>query len=76
MPNNKYNKTEDMIEKLQALKGKTKLKIFQSLSNFHKETIYRRRGGCSQCEEIPTVEMLNVMVYFFVKWIFLRIFWD
>ena len=33
MVNNKYNTTEDMIEKLQQLKGKTKLKFYKNISN-------------------------------------------
>ena len=29
-----YNSTEDMINKLQQLKGKTKLQFYQNISNF------------------------------------------
>ena len=32
-----YNPTEDMIDKLQSLKGKTKLKFYKSLSNYYIE---------------------------------------
>ena len=34
MVNTTYNSTEDMINKLQELKGKTKLKIFKNKSNY------------------------------------------
>ena len=37
MVNTKYNSTEDMINKLQQLKGKTKLKLSKNISNFYKE---------------------------------------
>ena len=30
-----YNSTEDMINKLQELKGKTKLKFYKNISNYH-----------------------------------------
>ena len=32
--NTEYNSTEDMINKLQELKGKTKLKFYKNISNF------------------------------------------
>ena len=34
MVNTKYNSTEDMINKLQQLKGKTKLKFYKNISNY------------------------------------------
>ena len=37
MINTTYNSTEDMIKKLQSLKGKTKLKFYKSLSNYYDE---------------------------------------
>ena len=37
MVNTNYNSTEDMIDKLQSLKGKTKLKIFKNISNYYIE---------------------------------------
>ena len=37
MVNTTYNKTEDMINKLQELKGKTKLKFYKNLSNYYIE---------------------------------------
>ena len=35
MVNTIYNSTEDMINKLQELKGKTKLKIYKNISNYY-----------------------------------------
>ena len=35
MDNIPYNSTEDMIDKLQQLKGKTKLKFFKNISNYY-----------------------------------------
>ena len=37
MVNTNYNSTEDMINKLQQLKGKTKLKFYKNISNYYKE---------------------------------------
>ena len=37
MVNTTYNSSEDMINKLQSLKGKTKLKFYKSISNYYKE---------------------------------------
>ena len=37
MVNTKYNSTEDMINKLQSLKGKTKLKFYKNISNYYIE---------------------------------------
>ena len=37
MVNTTYNSTEDMIDKLQSLKGKTKLKFFKNVSNYYTE---------------------------------------
>ena len=35
MPNSKYNSTENMIIKVQHLKGKTKLKLYRNISNYY-----------------------------------------
>ena len=35
MANSTYNLTEDMIIKLQNVKGKTKLNFYKNISNFH-----------------------------------------
>ena len=37
MINTTYNSTEDMINKLQQLKGKTKLKFYNNINNYHTE---------------------------------------
>ena len=37
MVNTAYNSTEDMISKLQQLKGKTKLKFYENISNYYTE---------------------------------------
>ena len=37
MDNTTYNSTEDMINKLQSLKGKTKLKFYKNISNYYDE---------------------------------------
>ena len=37
MVNTTYNSTEDMINKLQSLKGKTKLKFYKNISNYYTE---------------------------------------
>ena len=37
MVNTNYNSVEDMIDKLQSLKGKTKLKFYKNISNYYVE---------------------------------------
>ena len=37
MVNTNYNTTEDMIDKLQQLKGKTELKFYKSTNNYYIE---------------------------------------
>ena len=37
MVNTTYNSSEDMINKLQSLKGKTKLKFYKNISDYHIE---------------------------------------
>ena len=37
MVNTDYNSTEDMINKLQSLKGKTKLKFYKNINNYYIE---------------------------------------
>ena len=51
MVNTTYNSSEDMISKLQLLKGRTKLKFYQNISNYYNEMIIRRRSGIFQSEE-------------------------
>ena len=37
MVNTKYNSTEDMIDELQELKGKTKIKFYKNISKYYNE---------------------------------------
>ena len=37
MVNTNYNSTEDMINKLQSLKGKTKINIYKNIKNYYTE---------------------------------------
>ena len=37
MVNTRYTLTEDMVTKLQQLRGKTKLKFYKNISNYYKE---------------------------------------
>ena len=41
MINTTYNTTDDMINKLKQLKGKTKLKFFKSIGNYYDEMSIR-----------------------------------
>ena len=41
MVNTTYKSTDDMINKLQGLKGKTKLKIYKNISNYYDEMKYK-----------------------------------
>ena len=43
--------TQDLIKKLQSLKGKTKLKVYQNLSNYYDEMNIKREGCTFQFEE-------------------------
>ena len=45
MINTEYKTSEDMIKKLQSLKGKTKVRFYQNISNFYGEMNYRRQIG-------------------------------
>ena len=49
----KYITTEDMINKLQALKVRTKLKFHQNTSTYCNEMNYRRQSITFQFEEDP-----------------------
>ena len=48
-----YNSPEDMINKLQLLKCKTKLKFYKNFSSYYDEMNIRRQSGNSQFEEDP-----------------------
>ena len=53
MVNTTCNSAQDVIDKLQSLKGKTKLKFYQNISYYYDEMNIRRRSNTSQFEEDP-----------------------
>ena len=55
-----YNSAENMINKLQSLKGKTKLKFYKNISNYYNEMNIRRQSGNFRFEGDLLVKMLNV----------------
>ena len=59
MMNTKHNKKEDMTDELQSLKGKTKLKHHQDISNFYEQMKYFRQSGNFDFEEDLFSKMLK-----------------
>ena len=60
--NKKYNTTEDMINKLRSLKGKTKLNFYQKINKYYDETTWRRQRFYFQFEEdlfAKTIHMIG-----------------
>ena len=55
MVNTKYDSTPYLIIKLQTLKGETKLKFCQSISNYYDEMKYYRQNGTFQFLEDPFI---------------------
>ena len=53
MATSTYTSTHDRINKLQSVKGKAKLKFYQSISNFYDEMNIRKQSGNFQFEEDP-----------------------
>ena len=53
MVNITYNSTEDMINKLQQLKGKTKLKLCKNISNYYVEM---KNRNCQTQDQDPFAE--------------------
>ena len=51
MANTKYNTTQDLTNKLQEIKGATKLKFYENISHYYDEMNYRRQSGYFQFEE-------------------------
>ena len=49
-----YKSPEDMNNKLQSLKGKTKIKFYKIIFNYYDEMNIRRRSGNFQFEEDPS----------------------
>ena len=41
MANTSYNTREDMIDKSESLKGKTKIRFFKNISNYNEEMKYK-----------------------------------
>ena len=60
MINTNYNSTEDMIIKLQSLKGKTKLKFYKNISNYYT----KRKNKIFKIKKILLLKMLKVLVKF------------
>ena len=53
MANNTFYSTEDIINRLQELKGKTKLKFYRSINIYYDEMNNRRQNNSFQFEEDP-----------------------
>ena len=64
MVNTSYNSSEDMINKLQSLKGKTKLNFYKIISNYYIEM----KNKNFQTQEDPFLEMLKVLVKYIMKY--------
>ena len=64
MVNTTYDSTEDMINKLQQLKGKTKLKFYKNVSNYYIEMKIKT----FKLKKILLVKMLKVIVKFIMKY--------
>ena len=60
-----YNSTEDMINKLQQLKGKTKLKLYKNINIFYIEM--KNKNFQTQQDPFSLVKMLKVLVKFITK---------
>ena len=60
MVNTKYNTTEDLINKLQEIKGKTKSNLYENISNYYDNMIL---GWM----KILLLEMLKVLIKFIMK---------
>ena len=74
MVNTTYNSTQDMIIKLQQLKGKTKLKFYKNISNYYKEmknTIFQAQedlfSGSAQGISKIYHELLLLMLFLQTK---------
>ena len=65
MVNTTYNSTEDMINKLQLLKGKTKLEFYKNISNKYKEM---KNKSFQTQEDSFFLETHKVLVKFIMKY--------
>ena len=64
MVNTNYNSTEDMIKKLQSLKGKTKLIFYKNLSDYYIEM----KNKNFQTQADIFLEKLKVLAKFIMKY--------
>ena len=64
MVNTKYNTTEDMINKIQQLKCKTKLKFYKNINIYYTEMKNKK----FQTQQILLLKMLKVLVKFIMKY--------
>ena len=64
MVNTTYNLTEDMIIKLQQLKGKTKLKFYKNISNYYHE-VKNKNFHTQQDPFAKNVENMNITYHDF-----------
>ena len=65
--NTTYNSTQDMIDKLQSLKGKTNITIYQNISNYYDKMNYRRQSDTFYFEKLLFLKMQKVLVKFIMK---------
>ena len=65
MVNTNYNSTEDMINKLQELKGKTKLKIYKNMGDYY---IEMKKKIFKHIIKILLAKMLKVLLKFIMKY--------
>ena len=68
MINTNNNTTEDIVDKLQGLKGKSKFKFYKSLSNYFDEMNNKNRVVLFNLKKILLVKMLKVLVQFIMKY--------
>ena len=65
MVNFNYISTEDMINKLQSLKGKTKIKFCKNISKYYVEM---KKKTFKLITKILLLKMLKVLVKFIMKY--------
>ena len=68
MDNTTYKSTQDLDNKLQSLKGKTKLNFYKILSNYSDELKNRRQGGTFQFEKDPFSKNVQSIEKFIMKY--------
>ena len=61
------NSTHDMISELQSIKGKTKLKIYQNISDYYNEMNNRSQRGTFHLKNIFLVKMFKVLEKLIMK---------